>query len=175
MINIPICKLKSEVPSVKIIEARMFGIRYPVPAIDIGERETILSLNFGGAVIPITISIYELLRIVAFHQYLFLVEAILAVAASSFVIHLFAKPIKGMGIGIPVFIPPLVAVILAVIIQGNMPLVAYVSGTLGVLIGADLMNLGKIKELGSSMASIGGAGTFDGIFIAGLIAVLLVT
>ena len=42
-----------------------------------------------------------------------------------------------------------------------------------VKIGADLMNLDKIKKLGAPVASIGGAGTFDGIFSTGVLAVLL--
>ena len=41
------------------------------------------------------------------------------------------------------------------------------------LIGADLMNLGAIRGLGTPVASIGGAGTFDGIFVTGIGAVLL--
>ncbi len=45
--------------------------------------------------------------------------------------------------------------------------------TLGSLIGADLLNLKKIPELGTPIASIGGAGTFDGIFLTGIISVLL--
>jgi uncharacterized membrane protein len=53
------------------------------------------------------------------------------------------------------------------------PPVAYVSGSLGTLIGADLMNLDKIKGLGTPVVSIGGAGTFDGIFVTGLFAVIL--
>jgi uncharacterized membrane protein len=40
-------------------------------------------------------------------------------------------------------------------------------------LGADLANLGKVRKLGAPVASIGGAGTFDGIFIAGVTAVLL--
>jgi uncharacterized membrane protein len=52
-------------------------------------------------------------------------------------------------------------------------IIAYVSGTLGTLIGADLLNLHHIAELGAPMASIGGAGTFDGIFLSGIIAALL--
>ena len=52
-------------------------------------------------------------------------------------------------------------------------IIAYVSGTLGTLIGADLLNLHHIAELGAPMASIGGAGTFDGIFLTGIIAALL--
>ena len=51
--------------------------------------------------------------------------------------------------------------------------IAYVSGSLGVLIGADLMNLGKLQTMGASVASIGGAGTFDGVFLTGVIAVII--
>jgi uncharacterized membrane protein len=73
-----------------------------------------------------------------------------------------------------VLVPPLLAALLALIISpANAPPVAYISGTLGTLIGADLMNLKKITGLGAPVASIGGAGTFDGIFLTGIIAVLL--
>lgn len=51
---------------------------------------------------------------------------------------------------------------------------AYVSGTMGTLVGADLLNLRAISKIGAPVASIGGAGTFDGVFLAGVIAVLLV-
>jgi uncharacterized membrane protein len=44
---------------------------------------------------------------------------------------------------------------------------------LGTLLGADLLNLGAIDDLAAPIASIGGAGTFDGIFPTGLIAVLI--
>jgi len=53
------------------------------------------------------------------------------------------------------------------------PALAYVTGSLGTLIGADLLNLDKIQGLGAPVASIGGAGTFDGIFLTGILAVLL--
>jgi uncharacterized membrane protein len=50
---------------------------------------------------------------------------------------------------------------------------AYISGSLGTLIGADLLNLDKLQGLGAPIASIGGAGTFDGIFLTGIVAVLV--
>jgi uncharacterized membrane protein len=53
------------------------------------------------------------------------------------------------------------------------PALAYTAGTLGTLIGGDLLNLRKIRGLGAPVVSIGGAGTFDGIFLTGIIAVLL--
>jgi uncharacterized membrane protein len=48
-----------------------------------------------------------------------------------------------------------------------------VGGTMGTLIGADILNLDKISSLGAPVASIGGAGTFDGIFLTGILAVLV--
>jgi hypothetical protein len=79
-----------------------------------------------------------------------------------------------MGIAIPVIVPPLITVVVALLItRTSVPAVAYVSGSLGTLIGADLLNLGKIQGLGAPIASIGGAGTFDGIFLTGIVAVLL--
>ena len=55
------------------------------------------------------------------------------------------------------------------------PVIAYVSGTLGTLIGADLLHLRQISKLNAPVVSIGGAGTFDGIFLTGILAVLLST
>jgi len=52
---------------------------------------------------------------------------------------------------------------------------AYVCGTLGTLIGADILNLSRIRNLGAPVASVGGAGTFDGVFLAGILAVVLAT
>ena len=74
----------------------------------------------------------------------------------------------------PVFIAPLTAALVAVTLNPEHgAALAYFSGTMGVLIGADLLRLSEIGRTGSALASIGGAGTFDGIFITGIVAVLL--
>ena len=85
-----------------------------------------------------------------------------------------ATPIPGVGISVPTFAPPLLAAVVALALSRRFaaPL-AYIGGSLGVLIGADLLNLGLLRSLGAPVASIGGAGTFDGIFLTGVIAVLL--
>ena len=89
-------------------------------------------------------------------------------------IHMMARPVKGIGIAVPALLPPIMAAVLALTISPqSAPLLAYISGTLGILIGADLLNLKKIPHLGTPLASIGGAGTFDGIFLTGIISVLL--
>jgi uncharacterized membrane protein len=56
--------------------------------------------------------------------------------------------------------------------ENSAPL-AYICGTMGVLLGADLLRLNDIRKIGTPVASIGGAGTFDGIFLTGIVAVLL--
>jgi uncharacterized membrane protein len=82
--------------------------------------------------------------------------------------------VKGVGIMTPAFVPPLTAALFALLLpSGATRVVAYISGVVGTLIGADLSNLGVIPELGAPVASIGGAGTFDGVFLSGIIAVLL--
>lgn len=50
---------------------------------------------------------------------------------------------------------------------------AYVGGAMGTLLGADLLNLRRVRGLGAPVASIGAAGTFDSIFVTGVVAVLL--
>jgi uncharacterized membrane protein len=49
----------------------------------------------------------------------------------------------------------------------------YIAGSLGTLIGADLLNFDKLQGLRAPIASIAGAGTFDGVFVTDIIAVLL--
>ena len=64
--------------------------------------------------------------------------------------------------------------LIAIFLSHNQsPPLAYISGTLGVLLGADILRLNDIRKMGVPIASIGGAGTFDGIFITGIVAVLL--
>jgi uncharacterized membrane protein len=75
---------------------------------------------------------------------------------------------------VPVFLPAIIAALVSLLLSRKdaAPL-AYISGSMGTLIGADLTNLDKVAGLGAPVASIGGAGTFDGIFLTGIVAVLL--
>jgi len=139
---------------------------YIVPIVQEGHG-TVLAINVGGAIIPICLSIYLLFK----HQ-LFLLGAI-GTAFVAVVCHFLAQPIPGFGIALPIFVPAVATAIIAVALSRRRaaPL-AYISGSLGTLIGADLLNLGAVQSLGAPVASIGGAGSFDGIFVTGLLAVL---
>jgi uncharacterized membrane protein len=97
-----------------------------------------------------------------------------ATAIIALVIHWMASPVPGLGIAVPVFVPVIATAIVAVLMsrQHAAP-IAYIGGSLGTLIGADVTNLDKVRGLGAPIASIGGAGTFDGVFLTGVLAVLL--
>jgi len=163
--NIPITVLPGPpVRSVEIVD--FFGMRYVVPYVM--SPSTILAVNVGGAVIPTVMSTYLVLR------YQLWLRAAIAVAVIAFIVHVSATPVQGIGIAVPVFVPVIATAILALLLSREYaaPL-AYIGGSMGTLLGADLLNLGKIGSLGAPIASIGGAGTFDGIFLTGILAVLL--
>ena len=165
--NVPITQIDSGgAHSAEIVEH--FGVRYR-PPIRYASGSTIVAINVGGAIVPLAISAYVLTRWTAV-----IVPALLGTAIVAFVVHRFARPVRGMGIATPMLIPPLVAAAVGWLLGSeHRDGVAYVSGVVGTLIGADIMNLGKLRDLGAPVASIGGAGTFDGIFLTGIVAVLL--
>jgi uncharacterized membrane protein len=162
--------VKSRERIVKTEEVQYFGITYRIPHIADEEASTLVAVNVGGAVIPTIVSFY-LLR--SHPQQV--PDALVGVAITAIVVHLVARKVPGLGITTPAFVPPIVAALSAFLLAPNSPsIIAYVAGTLGTLIGADLTNLKDIPSLGAPVASIGGAGTFDGVFLSGILAVLLV-
>ena len=164
--NIPIAVLpETHIRSNEVVD--FFGMRYVVPLVAQWPG-TVLAVNIGGAVIPTLMSAYLVIR------YQLWLRAALAVIAIAIVIHSMATPVHGLGIAVPVFAPVVATAILAFILSREYaPPLAYIGGSMGTLIGADLSNLDKISGLGAPVASIGGAGTFDGIFLTGILAVLL--
>ena len=168
-VNIPISQVEGGPLHLGDFATR-FGVRYRVP-VRIAGAPTTLAINLGGAIVPILISAYVLVQ-----QPSIVLSALLGTAIVAIVVNRFARPVPGVGIATPMFIPPIVAAMVGVFLAGvhnHADAVAYVSGVLGTLIGADLMNLRRIRDLGAPVASIGGAGTFDGIFLTGIVAVLL--
>ncbi len=164
-INIPVARLAGH-RVVTAGEISFFGMTYIVPLVR-QTQATVLAVNVGGAVIPVCLSLYLLIK----HR-LFLLGAI-GTALVAAVCHSLAQPVPGFGIALPIFVPIVATAIIAIALSRRRaaPL-AYISGSLGTLIGADLLNLGAVQSLGAPVASIGGAGSFDGIFVTGLMAVL---
>lgn len=164
--NIPVTELPARhVVSGQVID--FFGMRYVVPVM-VHAPGTVIAVNIGGAVIPTLMSLYLLTR------YELWGRGALATACVALVVNWLAHPVPGLGIAVPVFVPAVATAIFAWLLsRGSAARLAYIAGSLGTLIGADLMNLGHIQGLGAPIASIGGAGTFDGIFLTGIVAVLL--
>ncbi len=164
-INIPLGEIHGRT-NVRGREISVFGMRYVVP--DVAWRHTILAVNLGGAVLPTLLSVYLLWKTGLW------VRGAIAIAIVATFVHALARPVEGIGITVPALAPPLLAATTALFLTPRAaPAVAYAAGSLGTLIGADLMNLGLIGTLGAPIASIGGAGRFDGIFLTGILAVLL--
>jgi len=127
--------------------------------------DSIVAINVGGALIPILVSLYLFSR--ARRRW----QMLLAIAIVTAVVHGLAQVVPGVGIAVPMLIPPLTATGVALLLAfREAPSVAYVAGSLGALIGADLMNLSRITDIGAPVVAIGGAGTFDGVFLTGILA-----
>jgi len=181
-VNVPLVTLESREPVRVFREVRFFGVSWRVPRVEMGVRRTYVMLNVGGGVVPVLISGYLLLvgipgcsgDLVSSLVDVFVVFLVVTVST-----YRSSRLIEGLGIATPMFGPPLATVFGVVVLSlfrvvWCPSMVAYVGGTLGALVGADLLNLGRIRDLGAPVVSIGGAGTFDGIFLTGLFSVVLV-
>ena len=143
--------------------------------------EQTVAVNVGGCIVPCLLSawfVWQMQAAGVLGPWVLLCVLIPALAC-----YLLARPMPGIGIGVPILLPPAVAAMTAILVAPELagheslaPRAAYMAGTLGTLIGADLahmLNRRTLALLDAPLLSIGGAGTFDGIFLAGIIAVLL--
>jgi len=166
-LNIPLAELPGQQKLLVGQEIYFFGMRYPVPVV-VDWPGTIIALNVGGALIPALMSLYLLARNGLWAL------GLLATACVSLVCYHLAEPVAGLGIALPIFVPAIATAIVALVLSRQYAaILAYAGGSLGTLIGADLLNLGQMQDLGAPVASIGGAGTFDGIFVTGILAVII--
>jgi len=167
LINLPLFKIDAEQATTPHIPPRLLSLlRQRLPPFT---GKTTIAINVGGCLVPVVFSLFLLQ-----HNPLPLTDVFLAIMIVSTISYFASRPIPGIGIGMPFLVAPLLAAAVALLInpQLSAPL-AYICGTLGVLIGADLFRLKDIRSMGTPLAAIGGAGTFDGIFITGIVAVLL--
>ena len=166
-INIPVW----EFPERAVQSGRdviLLGMRYYVVPRVVEWPGTVVAVNVGGAVIPTLLSLYLLAKNDLW------IRGIVTIAIVTVIVHMLAYPVPRVGIAVPIFVPPVATAIVAVLIaRQHAAALAYVGGSLGTLVGADLLNLDVVRGLGAPVASIGGAGTFDGIFLTGIMAVLL--
>jgi uncharacterized membrane protein len=130
---------------------------------------TVIAVNVGGCLVPVTFAAW-----VAGHMTAAASTGGAAVALVAAVSWMTSRVEAGVGVTMPGFVAPLTALVASLVLAPEAPApLAYVAGTIGVLLGADGGRLREALRTGAPMLSIGGAGTRDGIFMAGIVAVLL--
>ncbi len=179
--NIVIKEYRTGEKEIVLTEKYVYFYGFPIPVTHpvLVERKVVIAINVGGAIIPIVISAILLVRIISCFN--LIMPLLTSILLTTLVSYAFSRSVPGVGIVVPGFLPPLVAAITTLILVRDPVMVvpiAYVSGVLGSLLGADLLRLTKdlrkfIYEYGASFLSIGGAGTFDGIYLSGIIAGLI--
>ncbi|AGK62138.1 putative membrane protein [Archaeoglobus sulfaticallidus PM70-1] len=165
-INIPLVEKEGKEV---VREYNFFGIIYQVRQ----RSKMTVAVNLGGCIFPSLIAVKLLLSLP-------LTPWIIAFILTSIIIYFNAKPVRGVGIAVPMFLPPLISVLTSYFIISFfgldmylLPKFAYAVGVLAVLFGADILHLKDLEKIGSGVISIGGAGTFDGIFLTGIFSVIL--
>jgi uncharacterized membrane protein len=141
-------------------------------------HQTIVAVNVGGCIIPAALAIY-LASFVLSEVPQARLAMMLAVLVNVAACHWLARPMPGLGIVLPAFVPVMLAVGSAWLMLAGSQYqevrapVAFIAGVSGPLIGADLFNLRRFEQLSAGLISIGGAGTFDGIVVCSLLAAFL--
>jgi uncharacterized membrane protein len=151
-----------------LLLASLVGSAVNLPVARLRRRSTTIAVNVGGALLPVIVSGY----LIAYGGIGW--QALAAVVIVGALVHVVARPVPGLVIVVPALLPGVFAALVAVALHpAAVAGLAYVGGTLGTLLGADLANLPKVRRLGAPVVSIGGAGTFDGVFLTGIVAVVL--
>lgn len=172
LINIPI--LRESIPAHLLHHPlNVWGLERHWPKMQQRVTERVIAINVGGFVVPMLLVVYEVI-IIWTRQPEVLLPMVLAVLINIIICYSLAQPIPQIGITLPALVPGVCAAICALLLAPDLSApVAFCAGVLGPVIGADFMYLNKIRQTQVGLASIGGAGTFDGIVISGLVAVLL--
>lgn len=171
-INIPVKRIVRTQPLV-VDPLAVFGLPGIWPRVQRFQPEIVIAVNVGGCLVPVALAGYELACLLGEPEPP-VAGLTLGILANVSACYWLARPITRVGIALPGLIPPAVAALCALAFAPEQaPPVAFIAGVLGPLIGADLLHLRDIEQLEAGMASIGGAGTFDGIVLSGIVAAYL--
>ena len=176
--NLVVAEYESRVLVPVVRRVEFFGLPIHIPDIVYALRKTTVAINLGGCLIPVIVSAVMLAKL-ALTGLPLLLASTAAVLLLAMLVYPASRIVRGVGVVVPGLYPPIMASILGVLVAEVLgqpwaaPLIAYVSGSLGTLIGADLLNLGRLVKMGVPLISIGGMGTFDGIYLSGILAIAL--
>lgn len=173
-VNLPVHRIRRDSPQ-PVQPFAMYGLDAMFPRWQQMRQDTVIAVNVGGCVIPLLLAVWEISHLIDEGRYV-LFALVCACAGSIGVSYRMARPVPGIGIMTPAFAAPLTSILFAWLLLGRMDYdqlrapVAFVAGVLGPLIGADLLHIRDVQRVPVGMLSIGGAGTFDGIVLSGILA-----
>ncbi len=171
-INIPVRRIVRK-EALVVDPLAIIGLMGVWPHLQRVRRETVIAVNVGGCLIPVGLAVYEMGYALSGSGSM-LFGLALAALTNIAVCYWMARPVPKVGIALPGLIPAVVAAACALwLTPKEAPPVAFIAGVLGPLVGADLLHLRDVARIATGMASIGGAGTFDGIVLSGIVAAYL--
>jgi uncharacterized membrane protein len=174
-VNIPLWRFRRDIVRMAPEYPSPSGFNWIPPSAQVWE--TRLSLNLGGAAIPLCLAAYLLVQGMGIAGSMLLVQAgvvLLLVAAVTFVS---TRCQPGIGIQVPLLIPGLIAILASLLVCGGTgpaaAVAAFAGGTVGTLLGGNFFRLFRIRDLGTAELSIGGAGTFGSVFLCCILPALI--
>ena len=174
-VNIPFYRIKRDMVRISPDTTAVFGSGSLWPADPVWE--TLVSINLGGAILPVCISLYLLYQAVSITGTSLLVPVGAGIVLVALVTFFATRPVPGVGLRVPLLIPALTALLMGMLLFGGAGIPAtvlvFVSGTAGVLVGGNIAYLFRIKDLEVHSVSIGGAGTFGSVFICCILPALV--
>lgn len=172
-VNVPVTRVE-QTRTVEYVPTRLFGLGRLLGRPVQQQSFTVVAVNLGGCIVPTILAGYQIGRL-AVQAPSAVPAAGAALAVNVALCYYFAEPVPQKGIAMQPLVPAAAAALCGLVLAPAWaPPIAFSAGVLGPVIGADLLHLDDIADLGTGMASIGGAGTFDGIVLSGLVATLLV-
>ncbi|MDO9034002.1 MAG: DUF1614 domain-containing protein [Methanoregula sp.] len=174
-VNIPVYTIRRDMVRVSPDTTSMYSADTPWSPAPVWD--TVISINLGGAILPVCISLYLLYQAVLITGTSLLVPVGTGIALVALVTFVSTRPVPGVGLRVPLIIPALTALLIGLLLFGGAgvqaTVLAFVSGTIGILLGGNLAQLHRIKALDVTDVSIGGSGTFGAIFICCILPALI--
>jgi uncharacterized membrane protein len=174
-VNIPVYRIRRDMIRVSQNNSSDFGVCVPCASGQVWD--TMLSLNFGGVVIPVCVSLYMVNRAILVTGTSLLFTVCAGITIVALLTFFSTRHLTCAGIQVPLLIPGLTALIAGLLLAGGPGLTAavtaFVSGTMGVLLGGNVVYLYRIKDFEIPEVSFGGAGTFGSVFICCILPALI--
>jgi uncharacterized membrane protein len=174
-ITIPVYRIRRDTIRVSYDQSSVFSVCVPCTSGQVWD--TTISLNLGGVVIPVCVSLYMVYRAILITGTSLVFTVCAGIIIVTIITFVSTRFVTCAGIQVPLLIPGLTALLAGLLLAGGTGLTAavtaFVSGTTGILLGGNIANVYRIKDLEVPEVSFGGAGTFGSIFICCMLPALI--